>query len=176
MIDWDAVVREHGPLVWRTASRLLTSEADAADCFQNTFLVAVPLAAGEAVRNWPALLRRLATARALELLRSRYRNRLRSGGLTDEPVTDPAPDPLAAASQSELAESLRAALAGIDPRQAEVFCLICLEGLSNVEAAAELGMTPNHAGVLLHRARAALRERLRAFDPNRKHAPRGSHE
>ena len=67
--------------------------------------------------------------------------------------------------RDELAERLRGALADIDPVQAEAFCLICLEDLTNREAADVLGVTANHAGVLLHRARQALREKLTAFDP-----------
>src|SRR5215207_6167457 len=103
MTDWDAVVREYGPVVWRTACRLLTREADAADCFQNTFVAAVALAGAGPVRNWPAALKRLATARALELLRARYRT-ARLSALPDEPPADPtAPDPVAAASEGELA-------------------------------------------------------------------------
>ena len=174
MTDWALVVREYGPVVWRTACRLLTREADAADCFQNAFVSAVEVAAGEPVRNWPALLRRLATARALEILRSRYRREARAGQWPDESPAGPGgADPVAAACESELTESLRAALSEIDPRQAEVFCLVCLEGLSNGEAAGLVGITPNHVGVLLHRARGALRERLAAFDPNREPAPGG---
>lgn len=174
MTDWDAVVREFGPVVWRTACRLLTHDADAADCFQRTFVSAVELDAAESVRNWPAALRRLATARALEQLRTRYRESRRAEPLPDDPPADPSsPDPIDLAAGGELAAALRVALSAIDPTQAEVFCLVCLEGMSNSDAAAALGVTPNHAGVLLHRARAALRERLRAFDPNREHAPGG---
>src|SRR6478736_6162024 len=77
MTDWSQIVAEHGTLVWRTARRLLTQEADAADCFQRTFLAAVELAQRETVRHWPALLRRLATARALEQLRERMQRRAR---------------------------------------------------------------------------------------------------
>ena len=174
MTDWDAVVREHGPLVWRTACRLLTHEADAADCFQRTFLAAVELEAAEPIRNWPAALKRLATARALEQLRARYRDAGRLADLPDEPPGDPsALEPVDFAAGGELASALRVALAAIDPVQAELFCLVCLEDLSYSDAAAQLGVTVNHAGVLLHRARAALRERLRAFDPHREHTSGG---
>src|SRR5262249_50765402 len=31
MTDWSQVVQQHGPMVWRTAHRLLNNEADAAD-------------------------------------------------------------------------------------------------------------------------------------------------
>ena len=174
MTDWDAVVREHGPAVWRTACRLLTREADAADCYQNTFVSAVDLVAGEPVRNWAAVLTRLATARALELLRARYRAAARSRALPDELPADPtAADPVAACAGGELADALRVALTTIDAQQADVFCLVCLDGLANADAAAALGVTPNHAGVLLYRARAALRDRLRAFDPAREQMPGG---
>jgi RNA polymerase sigma-70 factor (ECF subfamily) len=172
MTDWDAVVREYGPVVWRTACRLLTHEADAADCFQRTFLAAVETTAAEPVRNWAGLLKRLTTARALEQLRARYRDAPRSAALPDELPPDPsAADPLDRVAAGELAAALRVALAAIDPRQAEVFCLVCLEDLSYSDAAEQLGMTPNYAGVLLNRARTALRERLRAFDPNRQYSP-----
>lgn len=175
MTDWNAIVREYAPMVWQTACRLLTHEADAADCFQNTFVSAVELANAEPIRNWSALLKRLATARSLELLRTRYRRVGRSESFPVVPPADPTvPDPFTVACSDELAESLRNALSTLDPQQAEVFCLVCLEGLSNADAANLLGITANHAGVLLHRARVALRERLCAFDPHREHAPGGS--
>jgi RNA polymerase sigma-70 factor, ECF subfamily len=163
MTDWPSILRDHGPLVWRTAFRLLNDHADAADCFQKTFLAAVELAGRESVRHWPAVLKRLATARALEMLRARYR---RSAEPLPDPPCDHRPaDPLDAAAHGELADRLRAALADLDPALASVFCLVCLEGLSNSEAAAELGVTANHVGVLLHRARQALRPKLSGFDP-----------
>lgn len=165
MTDWPALLRDHGPLVWRTAHRLLGRHADAADCFQQTFLAAVELARRQAVRHWPAVLARLATARALETLRARYRGHGRGGPLPDVVTDHRAADPFELAEAEELADRLRVALAEIDPVQAEVFCLVCLESLSNRDAAAELGVTANHAGVLLHRARQALREKLTAFDP-----------
>ena len=46
------------------------SDADAADCFQSTFLAAFQLSNREQVRHWPAVLVRLATARSIERLRS----------------------------------------------------------------------------------------------------------
>jgi len=41
---------------------LLRHEADSADCFQRTFISALEVTKRETVRNWPGLLRRLATA------------------------------------------------------------------------------------------------------------------
>ncbi len=165
MHNWPAILRDYGPLVWQTVRRLLNHDADANDRFQRTFLSALEWAEKEPIRNWPAVLRRLATARALETLRSRFRNVRRCEPLPDATTDTRSLDPIASAMRGELAERLRGALAGIDPVQAEAFCLICLEDLTNREAAEVLGVTTNHTGVLLHRARQALREKLMAFDP-----------
>ena len=166
MTDWSRIVHQHGPMVWKTVYRLLHHEADAADCFQNAFVAALKLARREAVGNWPALLKRVATASALERLRQRYREAGRLGRLPDCPGVDgKAAGPEQAAEQRELAGHLCDALAELDARQAQVFCLACLEGLSYREIADQIGVTVNHVGVLLNRARKTLRERLRAHAP-----------
>ena len=85
MTDWEAVVSQHVEIVRRTVYRLVGNHADAWDCIQETFLEAVKIDRREPVRNWPALLRHLATARALDLLRVRCRQRSRCG-----PEADPA--------------------------------------------------------------------------------------
>lgn len=163
MTDWSQIVRQHGPLVWRTAHRLVANEADAADCFQRTFLAALELTRRQPVRNWPALLKRLATARAVECLRRRRRDADRRTAMPQDSVIDrKTPGPPQAAQADELAGRLREALADLDAQQAQVFCLACLEDLRYQEIADQLGVTVNHVGVLLHRARANLQERLRA--------------
>ena len=166
MTDWSRIVEQHGPAVWKTVYRLLDNEADAADCFQNAFVEALKLSRREAVGNWPGLMKRLATASALQRLRQRYRESSRVDSVVDGSTPDPKrPEPALAAQTGELAEHLCRALARLDARQAQVFCLACLEGLSYREIAAELGVRVNHVGVLLNRARSKLREQLRAFDP-----------
>jgi len=166
MTDWSRIVEQHGPTVWKTVYRLLDHEADAADCFQNAFIEALRLSRREAVRNWPGLLKRLATASALERLRRRYRESRRVDSVVDGSAPDPKQlEPASAAEANELAEHLCRALAKLDARQAQVFCLACLEGLSYREIAAEMGVKLNHVGVLLNRARSGLRKQLRAFDP-----------
>jgi RNA polymerase sigma-70 factor (ECF subfamily) len=161
MTDWSQVVQEHGGVVWRTAYRLLNHEADAADCFQNTFISAWEVSQVEPVRNWPGLLRQLATARAIERLRQRRRESERLTELADAaviPSKDASPGQIA--ETQEWLQQLRMALAEIDDRQAQVFCLACLEEIEYREIARVLGVTVNHVGVLLHRAKAALRARL----------------
>jgi RNA polymerase sigma factor (sigma-70 family) len=63
----------------------------------------------------------------------------------------------------ELADSLRAALGHLPPRQAEVFSLVCFEAMSCEQAACELGVRPAAARMLLSRARQQLQLLLRHF-------------
>ena len=166
MVDWSQIVQQHGPLVWTTVYRLLRHDADAADCFQRTFLSALMLSRTQTIRNWPGLLQRLGTARALESLRQRLRQTQRLRPLFAEvAMSSHTSEPDQAAAISELSDHLREALAQLDARQAQVFCLICLDDLSYTETADQLGLTVNHVGVLLNRARLGLRERLRGHDP-----------
>ena len=166
MTDWCEVVREYGSLVWKTAYRLLNNEADAADCFQNTFVSALKLSRAETVHNWPGLLKRLATARGLDRLRQRRRESSRFVGMPEDfHPTENAPGPGRVAESIELTEHLRNALAELDAKQAEVFCLACLEDLEDRHIAEHLGLTVGHVGVLLNRAKSSLRERLRAHAP-----------
>jgi RNA polymerase sigma-70 factor (ECF subfamily) len=164
MTDWPAIWREFGPLVWRCAYRILGTDTDSADAFRQTFMAAVDLASRETVRSWPSVLAVLATRQALMLLRTRCRERSRFRPLPKElPMDATDVDPARFAERGELAERLSQALAEMDATQAQLFCRICFEGLSNQEAAKEFGLTPSHVGVLLHRGRESLREKLKAF-------------
>ena len=171
MTDWSRLVEQYGQVVWRTAWRLLGNEADASDCFQETFVSAVELSRRETVVNWPALLKRLATVRGLDLLRRRMSHRDRHDDSVDHAsLPDHIADPLQQAEAGELAERLREAIGKLPRRQAAVFCLRCLDELSYEEIGQELGITANAAGVLLHKARNTLRRRLApaSCDPARK--------
>src|SRR5262245_30732753 len=117
MTNWPEIVSLHGPLVWRTAGRLLTNEADASDCFQRTFVSALEFAREKPVRNWPALLRRIAIARAMEQLRDRYRRSVRQADWPSPIADESALDPSASLEAAELADQMRQALAKIDQRQ-----------------------------------------------------------
>ena len=167
MTDWSQVVREHGSAVWRTVYRLVGHGADASDCFQNVFVSALEVSRKETVLNWSALLQRLATVRSLECLRRRYRKSERMTKTLDNDPTDRCGvDPPGEAAGRELAAELRRALAEIDERQSQVFCMSCLDGRSYRDIAEQLHVTVNHVGVLLNRARSNLQKRLQAFAPD----------
>jgi RNA polymerase sigma-70 factor (ECF subfamily) len=164
MTDWREVVEQHGHVVWQTAYRLLGNHADACDCFQKVFLDAVQVSRRQRVNQWPALLRQMATVRALDLLRDRYRRRSRSEPMAaaeEASANTPLPDQQAEAA--ELSDHLRQALTQLPDRQAEVFCLRWIEGMSYEEIAARLEIEANHVGVLLNRARTRLRQLLDRF-------------
>jgi RNA polymerase sigma-70 factor (ECF subfamily) len=165
MIDWPALVRDHGPAVWRTVYRLVGNRADADECFQETFASALALtrASSEPVRQWHALLVRLAVARGIDRLRQRVRRTSQEeAGHEAERLVDRRMDsrPQHGAEQSELSERLRIALSHLPSKQADAFCLNCLEGWSYRETAEQLETTTDHVGVLIHRARAALRAQI----------------
>jgi RNA polymerase sigma-70 factor (ECF subfamily) len=160
--DWQVIVNEHGPLVWQTAYRLLGNDADAADCFQETFLAAFEIAGAQPVRNLCGLLVRLATTRAIDRLRQHSRRARHNGsGLVHQSDGD-AGDPCTIAQQHELGAQLRRAIARLPAPEGKAFCMRYLSGLSYREIARELDISINAAGVLLHRVKCKLRNTLQA--------------
>ena len=159
MIDWQTIIEKHGPAVWQTAYRLLGNCADAADCFQDTFVCALEFSRRQRIRNFSALLMRFATTRAIDLLRKRFRrsdNSTASADLVAVPSKNPGPVQMA--QQQELIARLRESLVQLPEVEAQVFCMRYLNDMSYRQIAKELGIKTGAAGVLLHRARAKLRK------------------
>jgi RNA polymerase sigma-70 factor (ECF subfamily) len=167
MIDWEGILSRDGPAVWRCAYRLLGRADEAEECFQETFVAAMEAfgRGGDRVRSERAMLLRIATARAMDRLWARYRRRSREVSAEWAGLPDPRPRPPEAAEAAELSARLLAALATLPPRQADAFCLHCLEGWSYQAIAEQMRVSIDAVGVLLHRARAGLRKRLRAIEP-----------
>jgi RNA polymerase sigma-70 factor (ECF subfamily) len=159
--DWQTIVTEYGPLVWKTAYRLLADRDDTADCFQETFLAAFELANRQRVRNMAALLTRLATMRAIDRIRQRSRRGRRQVEIEQwHDIPTSAGDPLGHIQDLELAEQLTASLSQLPAQEANVFCLRYLNNMSYREIGRQLNMKAATAGVLLHRARTKLRQML----------------
>jgi RNA polymerase sigma-70 factor (ECF subfamily) len=161
MVDWDAIVSRDGPTVWRTVYRLVGNRADAEDCFQETFLSALAYWPADQIRNPQALLQRLATARALDRLRRRYRRAKHENAAAEreEPsANEPPPDQLA--ESAELSEQIRKALSKLPAKQAQAFCLFNLDGWDYARIARHLELTVGGVGTLLHRARQRLQKLL----------------
>lgn len=162
-LNWEQLVRDYQGLVWTTVRRLVDNETDAADCFQETFVKAVEMARRQRIHHMPALLTRIATARAIDHLRGTIRQRQFKLELEDQAHTEaPGTDPAAGLEQRELAQTLRKAL-GILPRpQAQAFCLKHLSGWTQRQIALELETTTSAVGVMIHRAKKQLRASLDA--------------
>jgi RNA polymerase sigma-70 factor, ECF subfamily len=165
MTDWEAVVSQHTGIVRSTVYRLVGNHDDAWDCVQETFLEAVRIDRREHVRDWASLLKHLATARSLDLLRARSRRRNRHG-----PDANPAgaisrePNPSHQAEATELADRLRVAIGQLPNQQAQAFCLACFEQMTSEEVADRLGLRPTAIRMLLSRARRRLRRLLASSD------------
>jgi RNA polymerase sigma-70 factor (ECF subfamily) len=159
MPDWTTIVEENASVVWQAVCRVLRDRDAAEDCVQDTFLSALSVARPDSVRDWKALLVRIATRRAIDHLRARQQRSCHEEDL-DNPQSIESRDTAASelASASELATRLRSALAELPPRQAEVFCLRCFSELTYQDIAELLGLKRSHVGALLHRARKRLQE------------------
>jgi RNA polymerase sigma-70 factor (ECF subfamily) len=160
MIDWDEIVRREGAAVWRTAYRVARNRADADECYQETFLAALEFSNRQPVRNWTALLQRLATTRAIDSVRKRLRRKVDVDSADAELVSCVNDDPSRHAEGVELASALRWAIAQVPKRQAEVFCLHELGDWSYQDIADQLGITVTSVGVILHRTKHKLRQLL----------------
>jgi len=164
--DWQTIVTECGPLVWRTAYRLVGNHADAADCFQETFLAALELSRREPVRNMSGLLVRLATTRSIDRLRQRGRHEHGQADGRDCDGTG-STSPADEAQAQELVGQLREAIGQLPAQEAKVFCLRYLSEMSYRQIARHLGIGTNVVGVSLYRAKARLREALGAVQTDK---------
>ena len=84
LTSWEEIVRNHGPMAFAAAWRVLGHAGDTEDAVQEAFLSAFHLHRSQQIASWGALLRRLATCRALDLLRKRQ---------PSQPLSDDAPAP-----------------------------------------------------------------------------------
>ncbi|HEV3075763.1 MAG TPA: sigma-70 family RNA polymerase sigma factor [Thermoanaerobaculia bacterium] len=173
--DLGAIFEQHHGAVYRAAYRVTGNAMDAEDVLQTVFTRLLRRSgepgAGGREGGQPRLdpsqavgsyLHRAAVNAALDLLRSRRRSRLVAiGDLEQELVDETGPGPERLSSSRDLGRRLRAALARLSPRQAEIFALRYLEGLGNLEIARLLGSSQTAIAVILHRARYRLKLELR---------------
>jgi len=162
--NWQQILSDYGPVVWRTVHCLLGNEADARDCYQTVFMEVFQFSQTEEVKDWTSLLKKMARQRALDTLRKRYRqaNHIDPAADTAEAMSRfPTPDQIF--QEKELAAQLRIALAQLSPRQAEVFVMRYVEQLTYEQISQKTGSNTNAVGALLNRARKQLNHLL---EPN----------
>lgn len=165
MLDWEELQRRWRPLVWGTVYRILKDHDQALDCCQDVFLEAFERSQQRPVEDWAGFLRWLAVRRALDWLRKRRRKAAHFNRDTDI-ASIGGGEPCDHAQFHELVERVRLELARLPHRQAEAFWLCCVEEASYSDAARQLGTNANTIGVLVHRARARLRQLLTDISPS----------
>jgi RNA polymerase sigma factor (sigma-70 family) len=152
---FEALVRRHGPMVWRACRAALRDPHAAEDCFQATFLVLVRRAGAlrrpDAVGPWLFGVARRVTAHARGHALRRRELELRT--VAGEAARPPGPEP-------DLAEVVHAEVGRLPERLRDAVVLCDLEGLSYQEAAERLGLPHATLRGRLARARVRLRQRL----------------
>jgi RNA polymerase sigma factor (sigma-70 family) len=157
---FEALVARHGPLVLRVCRRVLGNRHDAEDAFQATFLVLARKSAS--VRPPGALAAWLhgVACRVTLGARAAARRRLREGPAPDLAPPDPRPDPLAELTAREALQILDGEVRRLPEVYRLPVVLCCLEGLSQEDAARQLGWTPGSVRGRLERGRKRLHRRL----------------
>lgn len=161
----------HSERVFRAAHRITGDAADAEDVLQTVFLRLArrsgePLSGDEAVGYFY----RSAVNAALDVVRSRQRAGWAPLAAVD--AIEGAAAGRAAEFEPEkehrlkqLRKALRAAIARLSPRSAEIFTLRYFEGMSYQQIAEATGHSSGLIAVLLHRTRARLKKELRGYEP-----------
>src|SRR5262249_49928489 len=150
---WEAIVREHAPIVFGAAWRILGHAADAEDVAQEVFFEAFRKWQLQPDTHWTGLFRRLAVCRALDYRRKRKAT-VRLTDFAEVPGT--ANNPTRVAVVNELVLLLRKAVDQLPRQQAAVFCLRYFEDLNSNEIAAALGIKPGAVATALSKARTKL--------------------
>jgi len=157
----ERLYREHHEMVLRTAYRLTRSMGDAEDVLHSLFarLMQREESFGFGVNPGPYL-HRAAVNAAIDILRRRQRLVPLEAVPPSEDATEESQTGFV--SRRELGERLRAALARLPERAAEIFVLRHVEGYSNREIGRLLGISWGSVAVTVHRARRRLQTELLA--------------
>ncbi len=150
------LLSRHGPMVLDVCRTVLKNEADAEDAFQATFLVLTRKAASirktASVGSW---LHGVAHRTALKARAKAATREKNEAGAPGRPASEP--DDLA---WREVQQILHAELTGLTERYRAPLAACYLEGKTQDEAAAQLGLAKSTLKERLERGRAQLRARL----------------
>lgn len=155
-MDWCQIVDDHGEEIFRVAYRMVRSAADAEDVAQDVLLEAYQKSQRSGILPSGALLRRMATLRAID----RLRRRRHSACFEDSEIYSPGSGKAGDQNPTDVAERMRDAISRLPDREAEAFVLRHVEGMKNKEIAEILGITVSAVSTAIHRALKRLRENL----------------
>jgi RNA polymerase sigma factor (sigma-70 family) len=154
-----AIMARHLPKILNLGRRMLGDQAEAEDVAQDVFVRVWTHASrwqpGQA--KFETWLHRV----AMNLCYDRLRRRPTSA-LDDVPeMADDAPTPAAKLFETQLAKSVNEALLQLPDRQREAVVLCHYQGLTNIDAAAIMGVSVEAMESLLARGRRALKKMLK---------------
>ncbi|MGE4481913.1 sigma-70 family RNA polymerase sigma factor [Acidocella sp.] len=157
---FSAVMRYALPRAWRLAMRMLGNQAEAEEVAQEAMLRLWRHAGSFDPRRAPfdAWLTRITANLALDRLRMRQRAGVAVG--LDDAIPSTTPNPEEALGRAARMARIEVALQTLPDRQRAAVVLVHYEGLSGVQAAQSLGMTPKALEGLLYRGLGALRRLL----------------
>ena len=160
--DWAAgIARTHAGTLAAIARHEGINAADALDVVQDAFHIFLQRPDAEAMRARPGEAERLLatiTRNAARNLRRRHHNARPHVDVDETDLAVAMPTPIEALENATTAAQLVGCMASLGDVHRHVITLRVLEELSGEEAAAELGLTANHVGALLHRARKQLEQ------------------
>ncbi len=151
---YDELYRRHRDRVVRVCIRLLNNSTDAEEATQETFLKAfqaLPRFNGQyQVGAWLA---RIATNVCVDQLRVKSRSHLVSLP-TEVPITEQGPEDLLVGEDPRIDVAIKE----IQPLHANALRMRAVDGMSHVEIAGRLRMSPAQVKALLHRARTSFKK------------------
>ena len=165
---FDLLVIRHKAQIYRIARHYIGNAADALDIVQDTFVAAwLALGSYDNGRDFGAWLRTIALNKCRDLGRRQAvrRNVTRLFGLLDvRERTEPSADVIAenAQTDNQRLQALDRAVATLPAAQKEVIVLTAFAGLSQQEAAAQLGTSVKSVEMKVRRAKQRLEELLRS--------------
>jgi RNA polymerase sigma-70 factor (ECF subfamily) len=158
------LLERHAPAVYRFGARMCRDPEDAKDVVQDTLLAAArglrDFRGGSTVSTW---LFTIARSFCIKKHRKRVGEPEHTVALDSDEgraMAAPAPAPDERAADKEIGAALEDAIQALEPAYREVLVLRDVEGLTAAEVASVLGIGVEAVKSRLHRARAAVRERL----------------
>jgi RNA polymerase sigma-70 factor, ECF subfamily len=161
----DALLKQYQPRIFRFGMKMCRDPEDARDVLQETLFAAARTLHG--FRGASSLSTWLYTIARSYCIKKRRRGvlapdvvSLDSEGAGAGAAPDRAPDPEESLAHREVGAALEAAIASLEPEYREVLLLRDVEGLPAAEVAEVTGLSVAAVKSRLHRARAAVRDRL----------------
>jgi RNA polymerase sigma factor (sigma-70 family) len=153
---FEAIVRRHGPMVYRVCRRVLQHHHDAEDAFQATFLLLPQqlrrVRKHASLASWLHGVAHRVALKARAGAATRRRHEQQAGAFQDMPADE--------VSWGEVRTVLDAEMAALPEKWRQPLILCYLEGRTQDEAAAQMGCSKRTLRRRLAEARAALGRRL----------------